>query len=79
MYTIVTCAPFSIQELCGDNVTLGTEEGTSKAQEERRIIVKYTDLKGTLRDFQIRTWPVSGLGVLVMSVIVWLTFSQGTP
>jgi hypothetical protein len=60
MYTMITCAPFSVKDLCGDNVKLMPDNrqahGVQDAARDTRTIVKYTDLKGTLRDFQCRTW-----------------------
>ena len=54
MYTIITCAPFSVEQLQGDNIIF-----RQPPVKDRRMIVKYTNLTGALHDFRCRTWVVS--------------------
>ncbi|ERF75236.1 hypothetical protein EPUS_00028 [Endocarpon pusillum Z07020] len=51
MYTIITCAPFSLDELCCDNVKVH-----NPPRQDQKVLVKYTDLHGRLHDFRCRTW-----------------------
>jgi hypothetical protein len=59
MYTLITCAPFSVEDLCGKNITLRDEASslTTKAVATSTVI-KYTDRRGNLRDLPGRMWPV---------------------
>ena len=59
MYTMITCAPFEIPDLCGDHVRLRSGKDLQRTNKDTRTIVKYTDLSGTLRDLECRTWFVS--------------------
>lgn len=62
MYTIITCAPFEVTDLCGDNIKINPEDirpSNQSMSKNRKLIVKYTSLQGTLHDFQCRTWFVS--------------------
>ena len=63
MYTMITCAPFEVQDLCGEHVHRRPESragyNMQTAYRDTRTIVKYTDLSGTLRDLECRTWFVS--------------------
>ena len=51
MYTVVTCAPFSVDDLRGQNIIQVPPE-----KEDRRVNVKYTALTGALHEFRCRTW-----------------------
>lgn len=53
--TVITCAPFSADDLCGENIKIKPE---APKQKDQRIFVKYTNLQGRLHDFRCRTWFV---------------------
>jgi hypothetical protein len=53
--TIITCAPFSAEDLCGENIKLKLK---APKQTDPQIFVKYTNLQGRLHDFRCRTWFV---------------------
>lgn len=52
--TIITCAPFTVTHLLGDNIKL-----RAPPARDRRAMVKYTNFNGALHEFRCRTWVVS--------------------
>lgn len=62
-YTMITCAPFKLDDLCGEYIRRQSEDFYERSQDSSsrssRIIVKYTGLNGTLRDLECRAWFVS--------------------
>lgn len=61
MYTIITCAPFSVEELQGEHNIIFRQPPVR----DQRIIVKYTNLNGALHDFRCKTWLVGTLRIPV--------------
>ena len=58
LYTCVTCGPFSVEELCGDNIEMSSPDPKAPlpTSKDTRTIVKYTSLKGRLNDLECRQW-----------------------
>lgn len=61
MYTVVTCCPLSVNELCGKNISLRSPELSARGPVNARVgdsrtFVKYTDRRGMLVDFECRQW-----------------------
>jgi hypothetical protein len=52
--TIITCAPFTVNTLLGDNILF-----REPPPQDRRSMVKYTSLSGAPHEFRCRTWVVS--------------------
>lgn len=59
MYTLITCCPLSVAELCGENILLKfpvDSPAINKTGRDTRTIVKYTDYRGRLVDLECRQW-----------------------